>query len=459
MERRRALQGLLLLGSALLPFASAACVEVSGSARCSELFPSSAALVNTDTLANATSVIDAATFDAWVDSSAENTLLSLNCGTLMDEAKSHKVSSVRFGVSFGCQQALQSGSTCGPQPAINDPSLKKLCQSTCGGFLSSVIETGVNTGLCRPDPTPLQNFLAFNATICGSLPADRLPADQTPCLRAVKAEIDFCGYPNTAEGRAQAQALCQTNSSLPCCNANDRVPLIAGLCGGGLFGIIAIVFSAYQYRNQRNRHRVDNAASRASSIHAHRAELGARSSHMWAPTGGPSSVSPGAYAAPKEEINSPYNSNSPQGFGYSQPNEYSRTHQAPSGAYGYQNGYQPPSTAEVRQSGLPSPRTPTTPSTPRQPTLGMGATRNGRPVSTRHSVRVDSYTAQRESRIAGTHRAMVLENYEPAGADEVRLRTGDVVHVQRVFDDGWGWGRNTSTGQEGAFPTVCLNNF
>ncbi|KAG0301199.1 hypothetical protein BGZ98_008553 [Dissophora globulifera] len=50
----------------------------------------------------------------------------------------------------------------------------------------------------------------------------------------------------------------------------------------------------------------------------------------------------------------------------------------------------------------------------------------------------------------------VLYPYQASMADELDLTPGDIVNVQRVFDDGWAVGVNMSTSNEGAFPVVCV---
>lgn len=49
-----------------------------------------------------------------------------------------------------------------------------------------------------------------------------------------------------------------------------------------------------------------------------------------------------------------------------------------------------------------------------------------------------------------------LYPYQASMADELDLNPGDIVNVQRVFDDGWAVGVNMSSGNEGAFPVVCV---
>ncbi|KAF9403709.1 hypothetical protein BGX21_000041 [Mortierella sp. AD011] len=49
-----------------------------------------------------------------------------------------------------------------------------------------------------------------------------------------------------------------------------------------------------------------------------------------------------------------------------------------------------------------------------------------------------------------------LYPYQASMADELDLTPGDIVNVQRVFDDGWAVGVNMNTSKEGAFPVVCV---
>ncbi|KAJ3216285.1 hypothetical protein HDU67_009720 [Dinochytrium kinnereticum] len=47
-------------------------------------------------------------------------------------------------------------------------------------------------------------------------------------------------------------------------------------------------------------------------------------------------------------------------------------------------------------------------------------------------------------------------NYVPNLSDEIYLYVGDPVIVKCQFDDGWGYGFNMTTQQEGAFPLACV---
>ncbi|KAI8618253.1 hypothetical protein BC830DRAFT_1061607 [Chytriomyces sp. MP71] len=60
----------------------------------------------------------------------------------------------------------------------------------------------------------------------------------------------------------------------------------------------------------------------------------------------------------------------------------------------------------------------------------------------------DSKTAQTPA--INTHKAdgsdKVVYSFEPERPDEIVLRVGDVVVVTQAYDDGWGYGKNISTG-------------
>ncbi|KAJ3097993.1 Vinexin, partial [Phlyctochytrium planicorne] len=50
----------------------------------------------------------------------------------------------------------------------------------------------------------------------------------------------------------------------------------------------------------------------------------------------------------------------------------------------------------------------------------------------------------------------VVYDYEPMQPDELLLTPGDLVEVSVEYDDGWGTGKNLSTGRIGTFPVTCL---
>ncbi|KAI8920516.1 hypothetical protein BC831DRAFT_479364 [Entophlyctis helioformis] len=58
---------------------------------------------------------------------------------------------------------------------------------------------------------------------------------------------------------------------------------------------------------------------------------------------------------------------------------------------------------------------------------------------------------------ASFYTTQVVQDYVSEAPDEMDLAVGDVIHVLRVFEDGWGAGRNATTGTKGIFPVVCLS--
>ncbi|KAJ3104978.1 hypothetical protein HDU96_008755 [Phlyctochytrium bullatum] len=50
-------------------------------------------------------------------------------------------------------------------------------------------------------------------------------------------------------------------------------------------------------------------------------------------------------------------------------------------------------------------------------------------------------------------------NYVPNLSDELQLYVGDAVLVKCKFDDGWAYGMNMTTKEEGSFPLACLSGY
>ncbi|KAJ3204307.1 Sorbin and SH3 domain-containing protein 2 [Entophlyctis luteolus] len=53
----------------------------------------------------------------------------------------------------------------------------------------------------------------------------------------------------------------------------------------------------------------------------------------------------------------------------------------------------------------------------------------------------------------------VVYDFAPERSDEIELRVGQDVIVTKKFDDGWGYGRNITTGSKGNFPLDCLASY
>ena len=55
-----------------------------------------------------------------------------------------------------------------------------------------------------------------------------------------------------------------------------------------------------------------------------------------------------------------------------------------------------------------------------------------------------------------TQKYQVVQDYIPNLSDELDLRIGDVVMLSAMYNDGWGYGKNVTTGQEGSLPLGLL---
>ncbi|TPX55601.1 hypothetical protein PhCBS80983_g05179 [Powellomyces hirtus] len=450
-----------------LPSTQAKCVDVSATTVCADYAKSSGQTVKIETgdLPGAGNVTDdVVTFDNWVTSTVGAIPVNLQCSVLTDMAKEQGVSSYRYANSYACQLAFMPERICSePKPTV-----PKLCKSTCTWFMDSVIKGGFNTeGMCTKDPGAVAAQAEWK--LRGDATCNALD-EATGCLAAVPSEVKNCGTGTSAAARVQAQALCRQDPNMPCCirepalleggtgldgPAYDRLPLIAGLIGGFFFAVIALVFSLIQYFHHKDGSPTNVELPRVRSVHAQRAESAARNSQLWNDAAPHSNARDQQGWNPKlqqQQQQQPYYPNSQQ---HSDIDVSSST-----------TPKAPPQAAAGRASISTLAAHSAKP--PRQ-SFGAGdqqrrtANNNGiSRIPSRHSIRSDSHQAAlRDSQLGGTngfHRAVVNESYNSTEHDEISLQTGDVVHVQQVFDDGWGWGVNTSTGKEGAFPVVCLSN-
>jgi hypothetical protein len=63
---------------------------------------------------------------------------------------------------------------------------------------------------------------------------------------------------------------------------------------------------------------------------------------------------------------------------------------------------------------------------------------------------------RRRGKISFSTRHVVITAYDPEQPDELLLRVGDEIIVQRMFSDGWAQAFNVATGQQGAVPLSFL---
>ncbi|KAI8916080.1 hypothetical protein EDD86DRAFT_244036 [Gorgonomyces haynaldii] len=75
-------------------------------------------------------------------------------------------------------------------------------------------------------------------------------------------------------------------------------------------------------------------------------------------------------------------------------------------------------------------------------------------TSNLQSHKIQSIISSSGSSNMGTY--LVIYNYIPQLPDELKLTVGDRVVLLEQYSDGWGLGRHTVTGHEGAFPMDCL---
>ncbi|KNC97925.1 uncharacterized protein SPPG_06915 [Spizellomyces punctatus DAOM BR117] len=452
----------------LLPFANAACTDVSTTAVCRNFATSSGLQIQTDgaNSAGLSTVKNGVDFDNVLGAFTSILPPELGCQNLTEMMVRSKVPLFRFALSYQCQEALLQ-SSCPAQNGTARP--VRLCRNTCNTFRDDMIGVGFNS-VCGQSSTANAAREAWRkrvGDVCSQL------TDELGCLMAVDVERNNCGYGNTENGVKQAKMTCQDRQS-DCCavelkvvdvksaeqtakdDASDKLPLFAGISGGFFFGIIALAVSILRWTESRGGGTSNKARA---SIHTERAAAGARASGMW-PTSSPvpnmrpfgedglRSLPPTSYADDTLRSPAPYADDTLRSLPPTSYDDDTLRSLPPKPNQIIITNLKAPSPAYVpSQQAPPSSRPPT-----------ESYAKRTQSVASRYSMRTDSHTMTRNGnpKIQDFYRAVVTESYDPLEVDEVLLNVGDIVHVHKVFDDGWAYGVNTNTGQTGVFPHVCL---
>ncbi|KAJ3166506.1 hypothetical protein HDU88_003375 [Geranomyces variabilis] len=451
------------------PASSSSCIDISKSTACAAFIPpGQPVLIAPERLGDLSrnNITNYFEFDDWVNSLAGAIPSSIGCAPLLQMAKERGVAPFRFPVSFTCSFALTGASTqCSTGPGTTS-SGSPLCQATCKSFVSSLQNGGLNLGLCNAsagDNATLAapslaatNWINKTSTHCDSL------NDSPSCIVSAASEAENCGYIGTdlTQTRDAAHQLCLQYPTLPCCVADpsliagtprasyERLPMIAGLCGGFFFGVIALGFALLQYI-ERAEH-AGSAARKAEqqeeyaggTVHARRARSAAAASGLWG--GQASGLAAGSAAAAAAAGRAPA---APR-QSYHERFDTSATILAASGSSSSSSASKP---GVGRQASRHSVRSDS------HTFSRNNNNNNNHPTTTSSTTTASASASQRGGMF---HRAAVIEGFEAREHDEISLRVGDVVHVSQTFDDGWAYGVNVSSPgrQEGVFPVVCLNS-
>jgi hypothetical protein len=93
---------------------------------------------------------------------------------------------------------------------------------------------------------------------------------------------------------------------------------------------------------------------------------------------------------------------------------------------------------------------------------GSGALVNNRSSDYQNQMLPSKRYSQQSNKSCSRHKEpeitcyKVAHKYEPQKADEMRLHVGDIVTVDQSWDDGWAYGKNLSSKDQGIFPLDYL---
>lgn len=330
----------------------------------------------------------------------------------------------RFHMSYFASFILYSSAVpVGPCPAPPLSTRMTLCRDTCVYARQALESLFNNPNVCAPLP--------FNATgnrertlksyedYCNALPVSN--TNEGRCLPGLNIEMRNCGFYTLENAQQHCNSQTRDREKDTCCNylgqnnvnwlfdasirgtatpnsnSNSKWYLYIGIaCGAVLVvaALIALGYLVYKRLQQRRKRRKLQELSPFSSASNLSVKSPAKSPFDYSLSYSPS-TSPSAYGQfPPQEYHSP-----------------------------------------LPEKPLTVNTTPLT--TPTISTFSQGENKSPKPKKVNQTKKV-------------------IHTYAPFLADECPLNVGDIVVIEKLYDDGWGVGRNTTTGASGAFPLACL---
>ncbi|KAJ3174142.1 hypothetical protein HDU88_000110 [Geranomyces variabilis] len=437
---------------------------------------------------------DLATFQTYIQSMADNSTTYMQTFRTVNQCPGYAGGGLRYHVSFLCGMIVDANTAngaCNTNPAAMPP--RKLCLSSGRAAIESLSAVLATCPVGTPRPIPdamstyqaslsadtdcvpgileewaMCGFWANSATTayCASATgrADQcctayaarlagtpvvLPTSLTPVAPAPAASVG-AGAPSaslvpaagtgttapsppaSASGAAQpsadpaaggatagaqaAQAFTPTSYGKP------TTPIIIGAVAVALVAILAVIF-AVVYARRRRSGRAPDGFMNASSSSSREGSL---------------KYKQGLSTAPRAAITPTYSGNDR----YSASNaddSLNRFGNSGETAYGNPNSDRVPLAMASQAAPQSSAAQPMLDPSAAAAMLGVEAAKEdvGEPIQIAETMEV-------------------MYNYVPNLVDEIYLYIGDPVIVKCKFDDGWGYGFNMTTKQEGSFPLACV---
>ncbi|KAJ3112802.1 hypothetical protein HDU96_004140 [Phlyctochytrium bullatum] len=292
---------------------------------------------------------------------------------------------------------------------------RQFCCSAVPGFTapaslslaSSTTTTAATSAAITSRSTTTSRTVSRSATTSSTLAAAAAPTPAAP-PPAVPSTNSTAANASTSSGTTSTQTI-----------FGLAPPVFIGAVVGGTVVIIALIVGLVLCTRRRRTGAVEAAVDPSAAKAA--ASVGARGSFPRSGSG--AGMSPVAAAPAPADFN-PYSQASRAERGFDAP---SATLPSPGGMNGEQYAMQPMGGMQDMGMGAMGMG------------MGMGGGRQPLPGQDPNGETMEA-----------------VFNYVPNLSDEIYLYVGDPVLVSCQFDDGWGYGVNLTTQQEGAFPLACV---
>ncbi|KAI9331298.1 hypothetical protein DFJ73DRAFT_765099 [Zopfochytrium polystomum] len=438
------------------------------------------------------------TFNNYADATWTTNFISSWYGCPNDAKLSSSVNTMRFTLSSICATLVLSSIQSGCQVATNyKPYGPLLCSTECGDYdsdMSAIIENSActNTTNAAGKVSRMNDFCTASSS---------LTTANGGCLAGIAAEKAFCGY----RSQAVAQTAC-AGSTDSCCTAllaklspsssSSSPSLVAPIVGAiaGLVVIIAVVIGAVFFlkKTARRPYQMPSTGLQSPGFAPYSAN-GTQDRFQTQPFS-PAAPSPAAHyqqstldRRQKESLErrkqesldrrqkESLDRRQQQMQGQQQQQvQQQMQHQMNMHQQSLQSNYQVNQPAMELQSMQPKAYTPSpfeqvipehapspAPAPVSAPSPALASVLAPVPTSSalasNEQVGRGSVVSASASEAPTEERLMVIVHpYNPTLPDELTLEPGLDVIMLKSFDDGWALGMNPITGQQGAFPVVCV---
>ncbi|KAI8804647.1 hypothetical protein BJ742DRAFT_823692, partial [Cladochytrium replicatum] len=417
-----------------------------------------------------------AQFDKWLTDRLTNSTAIVSQWKTLYGCPNFDGTGIRYFTSFLCALTVDQAAFPGDWYGVNasqyvtcrnkDALITPLCSDTCNQSKQSFVTMLNNTKMCSAwaDSTPQQQAnrqttVGLFTTMCKKLPTTNRNAGT--CFDGdIPLEFATCGFTTTAQGTNYCSTT-GNSANDPCCSRGSGGPNVGAIVGGVvgalvIVGLLVGFFLFWKRRSGRSDENVRynaNASNSFGFLKKRETANDDRATKGYTMYGSTFTLNHNAgkddnMYGNNNQYGNQYDSSADQFYPPQQPGGFNKDDSYyPNNNNNMNNSIQPPAPAySSLNKGGSDPYAQNMSAMAPVPLNDMG----GNDEFNQGKKNRQSYLPQLDGKFV-----RVVAVYLPNMADELMLNVEDLLKVDDSFDDGWAYGKNFATGQEGFFPMAC----